>query len=66
MNATRSCETHIIRHLLQRRAAPPRGRAARAIRSVAAVAAVLLLGLCLRELLWVLLAAAAVISLGLR
>jgi len=70
MTAARALEYHIVQQALQRRAAvevqdmPP--VAERLIAVLAATAGVFLLGSVLQELLWVLMGAGTVLSLGTR
>lgn len=70
MGTARALEYHIVQQLLRRRAsrevAPPSPVAERLIAILAATAGVFLLGSLLQELLWVLLAAGTVLTLGTR
>lgn len=70
MTTARIIEHRITRDLLRRREREPSPRAAslaeRLITAVAVTAGMLLLGSYLQELLWVLLAGAAILTLGTR
>lgn len=71
MTTSRALEYRITRHLLRRRESarrgpPSAGFAERVITAAAVVVGVLLLGSLLQELLWVLVGAATVLTLGTR
>jgi fatty acid desaturase len=66
MTTVRAIEYRIIRDLLRRRERPVPHLADRLIAAVAVIAALLLLGSFLQQLLWVLLPAAVVLTLGTR
>ena len=72
MTTSRALEYRITRHLLRRqdrvrhRSLGQRGLAERVITAAAVVAGAVLLGSVLQELLWALLAAATVLTLGTR
>lgn len=71
MTTSRAIEYQITRHLLRRREQsrrghPSQGLAERIITAAAVIVGVLLLGSLLQELLWVLLAAGTVLTLGTR